>query len=390
MKTKTILISLISLLFLNVLIFQACDKEDEPNKSPGCEITSPADGEKCVQNEIVTITVAANDSDGTISEVRFFIDGVSIGTESTSPYNYDWNTQGETLGNHTIKATSIDNEGANTSDEVTVEVIKGDGSDFTANPTSGNAPLTVNFTDQSTNNPTSWLWDFGDGNNSTEQNPSHIYIDMGSYDVTLTVTNQNGSAKETKTNYIIVTDVFIDTRDGQTYNIVTIGNQTWFAENLNYETADSWWYQDDETNGNEWGRLYLWDASINACPNGWHLPSDDEWKSLEMYMGMSQSEVDNRDLRGTDEGQKLKSADGWNADGNGIDAVGFKALPGGMRNNNGFFAYKDSYGSWWTSTEDLAQTQQKYYRFLESSEDQVGRNTYHSIAGLSVRCIKND
>ncbi|NIM17128.1 MAG: PKD domain-containing protein [Candidatus Aminicenantes bacterium] len=77
---------------------------------------------------------------------------------------------------------------------------------FTGSPTTGPAPLTVNFTDQSTNNPTSWSWNFGDGGTSTAQNPSHTYTTPGTYTVTLTVTNSGGSDNEIKTNYITVTD----------------------------------------------------------------------------------------------------------------------------------------------------------------------------------------
>lgn len=75
---------------------------------------------------------------------------------------------------------------------------------FTGSPTSGCAPLTVNFTDQSTNTPTSWSWDFGDGGTSTAQNPSHQYTVGGNYTVTLTATNAAGSDAEVKTNYISV------------------------------------------------------------------------------------------------------------------------------------------------------------------------------------------
>jgi hypothetical protein len=77
--------------------------------------------------------------------------------------------------------------------------------DFTANTTSGDVPLTVHFTDLSTNAPISWAWTFGDGGTSTEQNPSHTYTAAGTYTVTLTATNAEGSDDEVKTGYITVT-----------------------------------------------------------------------------------------------------------------------------------------------------------------------------------------
>ena len=76
--------------------------------------------------------------------------------------------------------------------------------DFSASPTSGPAPLRVNFTDQSTGDITSWSWDFGDGATSTEQNPSHTYTDAGTYTVSLTVTGLGGSDTEVKANFITV------------------------------------------------------------------------------------------------------------------------------------------------------------------------------------------
>ncbi len=78
--------------------------------------------------------------------------------------------------------------------------------DFSANPTSGPAPLSVSFTDLSGGNPTSWSWNFGDGGSSTAQNPSHSYANPGTYTVSLTATNVFGSDTETKTGYITVSE----------------------------------------------------------------------------------------------------------------------------------------------------------------------------------------
>jgi C1A family cysteine protease len=79
--------------------------------------------------------------------------------------------------------------------------------DFTADPISGETPLTVNFTDQSTGDIIDWFWDFGDGDTSTEQNPPHTYNSTGDFTVSLTVTGPSGSDTETKENYIHVTEV---------------------------------------------------------------------------------------------------------------------------------------------------------------------------------------
>jgi len=76
--------------------------------------------------------------------------------------------------------------------------------DFSASPTNGTAPLDVSFTDLSTGNPTTWSWDFGDGNSSTVENPVHTYVSAGTYDVTLTVTNSAGMSTALKPDYITV------------------------------------------------------------------------------------------------------------------------------------------------------------------------------------------
>jgi uncharacterized protein (TIGR02145 family) len=141
------------------------------------------------------------------------------------------------------------------------------------------------------------------------------------------------------------TSTFTDPRDGQGYNIVKIGNQWWMAENLNaneysngiplingtgagnissdYTTKYYFYYNDDSiTYADTYGTLYTWAAAMNGvsssdanpgdvqgvCPDKWHLPSDAEWKDLELYLGMDQIEVDATEWRGTDEGGKLKEA----------------------------------------------------------------------------------
>mgnify|MGYP003552670525 CR=1 FL=1 len=76
-----------------------------------------------------------------------------------------------------------------------------------------------------------------------------------------------------------------DPRDGKTYKIVKIGNQTWMAENLNVKTKDSWCYDDEESNCKKYGRLYTRRAAMKACPSGWHLPSKSEFETLIEAVG---------------------------------------------------------------------------------------------------------
>lgn len=270
---------------------------------------------------------------------------------------------------------------------------------FNGSPRSGTAPLTVSFTDLSTNSPTSWQWDFGDGNTSTDKSPNHIYTSAGSYTVSLTVSNAYGSDTETKTNHITVSSVnsgtgtFTDARDGKTYKTVEIGSQTWFAENLNYETTNSWWYENSSANGDIYGRLYTWEAAKEACPSGWHLPSDDEWTELSNYLAINGYGYGGS---GSDIGKSMASTLGWNSssdlgdignDQSTNNSSGFSALPGGYRANNDHFYYLGGRGYWWSATVYFSPL--VWHRRLGYGGDAVYRGNYHEGSGSSVRCVRD-
>ena len=183
---------------------------------------------------------------------------------------------------------------------------------------------------------------------------------------------------------------FTDSRDNKNYTTVQIGNQCWMAENLNYETSNSWWYNNNSANGNIYGRLYTWDAALTACPSGWSLPSDDEWKTMEMALGMSQSEADDTGYRGTDEGGKMKETGTihWNSPNTGAtNTSGFTALPGGGRGSSGSFDSLGSYGGWWSSGEDSGTL--AWGRSLHYGDGRVGRGYGGKTGGFSVRCLKD-
>lgn len=94
----------------------------------------------------------------------------------------------------------------------------------------------------------------------------------------------NQSAQENH-NYIM------DSRDGKTYKIAKIGNQVWMAETLNYETNGSYCYEDDPEKCAKYGRLYIWESALNACPVGWHLPTKGEYETLLGYVEKQEKET---------------------------------------------------------------------------------------------------
>ena len=195
------------------------------------------------------------------------------------------------------------------------------------------------------------------------------------------------------------------TYKGQTYNTVLIGSQCWMKENLNYAIGNSWCYDNNSSNCNTYGRLYNWatimngEASSNSvpsgvqgiCPDGWHVPSDEEWKILEGTVDsqypVGDPEWDQLGWRGYDAGKNLKSTSGWNYNGNGTDLYGFAALPGGYRGSYGNFYSIGSSGCWWSSAENSSSN--AWSRTLTSNDDGVYRNDDYKAYGFSLRCLKD-
>jgi uncharacterized protein (TIGR02145 family) len=174
-----------------------------------------------------------------------------------------------------------------------------------------------------------------------------------------------------------------DDRDGQKYKTVKIGDQTWMAENLNYQTkSGSWCYENKADNCKQYGRLYDWNAAMAACPKGWHLPANDDWTELVTAAGSS----------GVSD--KLKSKSGWGEQGegsagNGTDDYGFSALPGGYRDSrNGTFSYAGDGGGgyWWTATEN--GNGNAYHRGIDYINGVNASENYEEKSrGFSVRCL---
>lgn len=183
-------------------------------------------------------------------------------------------------------------------------------------------------------------------------------------------------------------NTFRDRRDGRIYKTVTIGEQIWMAENLAYNVGSgSWNYDNDRDNISKYGRLYKWETALDICPKNWHLPSDKEWKELELNLGMSLSAVNAKYRRGLDQGTQLKSDINWTI-GKGTNESGFSAFPAGKRSGHtGSFSTAGINTYWWTATSmglDYA-----WYRGLSSDSPDVYRHYMVRSAGLSVRCVSD-
>ncbi len=201
------------------------------------------------------------------------------------------------------------------------------------------------------------------------------------------------------------------TFDGHTYALVGIGTQCWFKENLrsdNYRNGDAipgnltdgqWTstgsgaqavYNNDPANLATYGRLYNWYAvndSRGLCPVGFHVPTDSEWMTLEMALGMTSAQANSTGWRGTDQGSKLKASSNDSPPWDGSNASGFSALPGGYRSNfNGYFSNLGNDGSWWSSSPSGSNA---WFRYLLSGNSDVYRFSNLVRYGYSVRCVRD-
>lgn len=212
------------------------------------------------------------------------------------------------------------------------------------------------------------------------------------------------------------------------YNTVLIGGQCWFAENLrtqNYSNGDA---INTGLNGPEWanatsgavtlygedpspscidysptvdscdpnealpafGRIYNWHAvgdPRGLCPAGWHVPSDNDFMELEVFMGIDADEVQGSGWRGTTEGNQLKTETGWHNGGNGSNLYGFDLVPAGARGTSGQYDNAGRNGYLWTSTSP--QENSAFYRRIEAGNSQIARGSYVYVEGYPARCLKD-
>lgn len=203
-----------------------------------------------------------------------------------------------------------------------------------------------------------------------------------------------------------------DSRDDKVYMTVKIGRQIWMAENLNYADSiktpslkgRSWCYENKTENCELFGRLYTWASAIDSvalandaddpqtcdykeicslptviqgiCPDGWHLPTYEEWETLFTAVGGENKA-----------GEVLRSGRGWSSNGDGTDAYGFSALPAGNRNSNGYFYSAGDYANFWSASESSSFN--AYSMLLLYNYETAYMLGINKDYGVSVRCLQN-
>ena len=320
---KVIGITLI--LFISVI---SCKKsDDDGNQPPSCTITNPINGDEISKGTTVTISVEAEDPDGTIQQVLFTIDGQDKWFEPNPPYTFDWNTADESVSSHTIKATATDNNGETGISSITIDLLNSNVSTF-IDPRDGNKYYTVNIGSQI------WLTE----NLKYQASSSWCY---------------NGNDN----------------------------NCNIYGRLYNWSTAmDGSQSSDSEPSGVQ-----------GICPPGWHLPSDNEWKNFEKALGMSHQVLDDFYNRGTNQGSKLAGnanlwGDGALKNDPEFGSSGFNALPAGNY-SSGSYRYIGNFTQFWSTTQD--DNQYAFYRGLAFDKSGIHRAFRNKTDRISVRCVKD-
>lgn len=406
------------------LFTMACHKYNRPTIS----IVNPSDGMIIGKGDVIYIEVKTSDRNGRVMQVYFIIDGVNIAS-SDFPYSYVWDTKGYENGLHTITAVAYDDDAGKRSDAVTISIeislprVK---TTEVANitPTSAvvGGKVLNNGGDPVTETGVYWGTAEKVEETGVKQRINSNMVDYSTKLLSLATnktyyfkayaTNTMGESLGEELQFITFgneTGFFTDIRDNSEYKWVRIGDQFWMAENLAYLPrvfpADKgsryynyyyvYGYNGTDTaaavatdNYKKYGVLYNYEAAIVSCPLGWHLPTDDEWKQLEVALNMDPIESTNSDWRGASQGRELKSRDSWYNGGNGTNTSDFTAMPGGGRQNDiNDFSYLEKYSYFWTSSN--YSTSSAWIRSLYYNNPGVYRNTSDKQRGYSVRCLRD-
>ncbi len=394
------------------------------NLPPSCEITIPSDGSVFLRGEIIEIRVDASDVDGSVADIRLYIDSVGISSITGFPNRYLYSTDQMVIGYHSISVKAIDNDGAETDDAVSIVLNPALPIVETYQPdsvTSSSAVVGGNILDDGggTISSAGVLWSnkpfSGTASNELTTDVTNgkfkanlSDLNYETYYVMAFAENESGRSygEELSFQTLLPENMFIDSRDGRVYRWVKIGTQFWMAENLaylpemrnpnNYSSSDPFYYVYDymgfkveeakETASYKtYGVLYNYPAAMEACPDGWHLPTNEEEQELISVIG------------GDDDIIKLieGGTTHWYNNPTGTNQTGFTALGAGRttlgNDNKMIFTELGESAGWWTADicdwdtyQGVPFTISSDGPFLLHDDDCVPLRT-----GFSVRCLKD-
>ena len=174
-----------------------------------------------------------------------------------------------------------------------------------------------------------------------------------------------------------------DPRDGYAYRVVTIGGAEWFAENLRYRTADSRCYEGDEANCADHGRLYRLADALAACPAGWRVPREEDWRGLELALGMPEGDLAKDRGRGDPLARRLKIGGDTGFD------VRYSGWISPHRADSSVAMGRAA--AFWTSTpgppDDVSAT--AWHRDVAAHRNVIWRSPVNVTYWLSVRCVRD-
>lgn len=187
-------------------------------------------------------------------------------------------------------------------------------------------------------------------------------------------------------NHPQVDGCFTDTRDDQKYNTVLMGDRYWMAQNLNYGADLNNCYDKSSANCDRFGKLYPWDAAVKVCPEGWHLPTKEEFELLLNYVGGTEDE-------GVNAAKQLKSKSYWH-DKDGTDSYNFALLPAGLcfPERTGYCVWENQYdyAYLWSSTTDSVNCADNVIgcaNIMVLQSKKVSVSHFAKDAYMSVRCV---
>ena len=428
----------IYILFILIIIFSACKKEDGTDNPvlPSFFILHPGDSSLVQIGELVKIETEITGF-GEDARVSFSVDNSQLSEDLEEPFNFYWDTETWAEGSYTIRADAYE-PGTLITDKITIILIdtiippQAPVAIISISPQTGNTDSIYSFDASGSYDYEDdiedllFRWDFdGDGSWDTEFSGDEIFLHKYShpnnYEVRMEVMDTDGMMSDTLDNLLVLhsgvqgaCQGFVSLpHGGQVYHTVSIGEQCWLRENLNIglmindsigmtdnDTIEKYCYDNDTANCDKNGGLYQWHEMMEyfplqgaqgICPQGWHIPTDEDWKELEAFVD---TEYDIYDpiwdetmFRGFDAGKNLKSLLGWHEGGNGNNLHDFKALPAGFWEQGANFSSEGMEAHFWSSAHDVGANGLK--RMLSYDEDKIYRSYHWDESAISIRCIKD-